>query len=186
MVALGPAIREPDHLNDAMKVARETMNRARHNIELIIKRLDQLNYRFWQGREQSLVKPIKKVTFAGQVIETETTELLLEKMFAIAKTLSTLQLTPIVVQQLFNVYQTSIYPYLDKELIFKGLREELHAEATASFDEAKNLPTEALSVELFEVLDDVSKKALQRNMAQFKSDKALPRFRMLKERLSII
>ncbi|MGZ5874863.1 MAG: hypothetical protein ACXWKP_22405 [Bradyrhizobium sp.] len=46
MVALGAAVREPAHFKDAQAVATETMRRARHNFELLIRRLDTLQYRF--------------------------------------------------------------------------------------------------------------------------------------------
>ena len=46
MMALGAEIREPPYFKDACAVATETMRRARHNVELLIRRLDQLQYRF--------------------------------------------------------------------------------------------------------------------------------------------
>jgi hypothetical protein len=46
MTQLGPAVRDPQHLVDASAVARETMRRARHNIEQIVGKLDRLGYRF--------------------------------------------------------------------------------------------------------------------------------------------
>ncbi len=46
MVALGSQVREPPYFKDARAVAVETMRRTRHNFELLIRRLDSLNYRF--------------------------------------------------------------------------------------------------------------------------------------------
>jgi hypothetical protein len=46
MVALGAAVREPLYFKDAQAVATETMRRARHNFEILIRRLDSLQYRF--------------------------------------------------------------------------------------------------------------------------------------------
>jgi hypothetical protein len=46
MVALGSQVREPAYYKDARAVATETMRRARHNCELLIRRLDSLQYRF--------------------------------------------------------------------------------------------------------------------------------------------
>jgi hypothetical protein len=46
MVALGAAVREPPYFRDAQAVATETMRRARHNFEILIRRLDSLHYRF--------------------------------------------------------------------------------------------------------------------------------------------
>ena len=39
LVALGADVRRPEYLGDAQAVARETMLRARHNIETLIPRL---------------------------------------------------------------------------------------------------------------------------------------------------
>jgi hypothetical protein len=47
LVALGPLVREEPCASPAWAVARETMRRARHNIELLIPRLEQLGYQFW-------------------------------------------------------------------------------------------------------------------------------------------
>jgi hypothetical protein len=46
MMAPGAEVREPPYFEDARAVATETMRRARHNVELLIRRLDQLQYRF--------------------------------------------------------------------------------------------------------------------------------------------
>lgn len=46
LTALGPAIREQPLFADAQAVARETMTRARANVELLVQRLTALGYRF--------------------------------------------------------------------------------------------------------------------------------------------
>jgi hypothetical protein len=46
LTALGDAVRQPQYLREAQGVARETMIRARHNVETLIPRLDKLGYRF--------------------------------------------------------------------------------------------------------------------------------------------
>jgi hypothetical protein len=53
MVALGPKVREAQYLGPARAVARETMRRARHNVELIIKRLDAMGYDFWDRERRN-------------------------------------------------------------------------------------------------------------------------------------
>ncbi len=46
LVQLGGAVRQPEHFEDARVVARETMRRARQNVETLIGRLHQLGYQF--------------------------------------------------------------------------------------------------------------------------------------------
>src|SRR5690606_31341968 len=46
LLALGPAVRNEPALSEARAVATEMMQRARHNVELIISRLRQLGYAF--------------------------------------------------------------------------------------------------------------------------------------------
>lgn len=50
MVSLGPDVRSKPYLEPAWSVAQETMRRARHNVETIVKRLDQIGYQFWNGQ----------------------------------------------------------------------------------------------------------------------------------------
>jgi hypothetical protein len=54
LMALGPAVRQPEYIEDARAVARETMLRARHNIETLIPRLDKLGYRFLTKERQAV------------------------------------------------------------------------------------------------------------------------------------
>ena len=53
LLALGAAIRIEPLATDAFDVARETMRRVRHNIELLIPRLQTLGYRFGKARRVS-------------------------------------------------------------------------------------------------------------------------------------
>jgi len=53
LVSLGPQVRERPYLMDAQAVAQETMRRARHNVELIVERLRQLDYHFWDPAPQT-------------------------------------------------------------------------------------------------------------------------------------
>lgn len=46
LVEMGDQVRDPDVIDDALAVARETMRRARHNLEVLIPRLVKLGYRF--------------------------------------------------------------------------------------------------------------------------------------------
>jgi hypothetical protein len=50
--SLGESVRSARYLEPARAVARETMRRARHNIEMIVARLRELNYRFTGIGEQ--------------------------------------------------------------------------------------------------------------------------------------
>jgi hypothetical protein len=46
MFALGAEVRKPDYQDDAVATARETMKRARHNVELLCQRLARIQYEF--------------------------------------------------------------------------------------------------------------------------------------------
>ena len=46
LVALGPRVRYKNYCTDAAAVAAEAMRRARHNVELLITRLDEMGFRF--------------------------------------------------------------------------------------------------------------------------------------------
>jgi hypothetical protein len=56
LLALGPAVRAPEYAEDAQAVARTTMQRVRHNVEVIHARLLLLGYRF-QEPEAAVVPP---------------------------------------------------------------------------------------------------------------------------------
>jgi len=53
LIALGAEVRQEPLYSDAMAVARETMRRARANIETIIRRLGELGYRFSTSRREA-------------------------------------------------------------------------------------------------------------------------------------
>jgi hypothetical protein len=46
LTELGDGVRHPLYFEDAAAVAKETMRRARHNVETLIRRLDAMGYRF--------------------------------------------------------------------------------------------------------------------------------------------
>jgi hypothetical protein len=69
MTALGAAVRQAPHFDDCWAVACETMRRARHNVELIIRRLDQIGYQFWNGEQGTLGPQTLKMWCGGQTIE---------------------------------------------------------------------------------------------------------------------
>jgi hypothetical protein len=68
LVALGAAVRKPPYAEDAWAVARETMRRARHNVELIIRRLDQLGYQFWNGEQGTLGPQTLMMAMGGRTM----------------------------------------------------------------------------------------------------------------------
>jgi hypothetical protein len=68
MRALGAEVRKAPYADDAWAVARETMRRARHNVELIIRRLDQLGYRFWDGEQGTLGPQTFAMSMGGKIM----------------------------------------------------------------------------------------------------------------------
>lgn len=163
MMALGTGVREAPHFDDAWAVARETMRRARHNIEQIIRRLDAMGYRFWNGKQGKPKGPPSRIVFGAQVIEASPVEALLAAMFETARAPRLGLITPAMMRQLHAMYQTAMFPWLDRQLLLtKGQRFPLDAEATALFEQAKKLPpTEAgAATELIDRLDDLHRRAL--------------------------
>lgn len=57
MISLGPDVRKKANFSHAQLVSRETMRRARVNLETIVKRLRAMNYRFWQPPDQVWIQP---------------------------------------------------------------------------------------------------------------------------------
>ena len=159
MMALGPEVRKPAYADDAWAVARETMRRARHNIELIIRRLDALGYAFWNGQQGTRRGPPTKVTFGGKVIEGSPLTALLAAMFKEALSRPPSGLTPVMIEQLHNIYRMTVYPWQDRSLLLRGRRHELDARATSLFEAAKKLPAEALNADLVYELDDAQRLA---------------------------
>jgi hypothetical protein len=68
MMALGTEVRKSPYAEDAWAVARETMRRARHNVELIIRRLDQLGYQFWNGERGTLGPKTFSMSIGGKIV----------------------------------------------------------------------------------------------------------------------
>lgn len=56
---LGATVRDRSHYQDAVAVGTETMKRARHNVELLITKLDNVGYRFTQEAD-----PPERINFA--------------------------------------------------------------------------------------------------------------------------
>ena len=79
MMALGPRVREAPCADDAWAVARETMRRARHNVELIIRRLDQIGYQFWNGQQGKPGPQPLRMMMGGQMIEYPSIEAMVER-----------------------------------------------------------------------------------------------------------
>jgi hypothetical protein len=67
--ALGAGVRDKRYLADATAVARETMRRARHNVEEIVRRLDTLGYTFWNGHQGPPGPQPFRMAFGGQMIQ---------------------------------------------------------------------------------------------------------------------
>src|SRR5262249_17433287 len=63
LVALGPRVRQTRYLADATAVAADTMRRARQNVDLLLKRLDEMEYRFLsaEGYEESHREAAKRL-----------------------------------------------------------------------------------------------------------------------------
>jgi hypothetical protein len=66
LLTLGPAIREPSLYAEAQVVAREIMTRAKHNITLLVERLNTLGYRFvtpdniWNPPDQARIADLDR------------------------------------------------------------------------------------------------------------------------------
>jgi len=163
LVTLGPSVRDAAHFDDAWAVARETMRRARHNVEHIIRRLDAMGYRFWDGKQGRAKGPPRKIVFGAQVIEAAPVEALLAAMFEAARAPRLGLITPAMMRQLHTMYQTAMFPWLDRQLLLtKGQRFPLDADATALFEQAKKLPPTQpeAAKELIDRLDDLHRRAL--------------------------
>ena len=168
MLALGPRVRDAAHLEDALAVARETMRRARHNVELIVQRLDEIGYRFWNGKQGKAAGPPRRITFGAKVIEASPLEALLAAMFAEAKTMPPAQVTPVMAEQLHNIYRLTIFPWQDRALLLKGQRFALDGEMTTLFEQAKKVPAGQLTAAIIDRLDALHRRALDQAIAYWK------------------
>lgn len=70
LTSLGSDIRREPLFSDALAVARETMSRARKNIEILINRLQKLNYRFLDTRD-IWIPPNEESLLALKMFETD-------------------------------------------------------------------------------------------------------------------
>jgi hypothetical protein len=175
MTAMGAAVREAPCADDAVAVARETMRRVRHNLELLIRRLDAMGYRFWNGKQGKIAGPPRKVTFGGRAIEAPTLELMLAAMFEAAAKVPPADVTPVMVEQLHNIYRMVMFPYQDTARLARGERLPLDAEATALFEQAKKLPSGQLPAALLAQLRRLHRQALDQVVERWKErDAASP------------
>ena len=70
LVALGERVREQPYLDDARAVARETMRRVRHDLELLVPRLREIGYDFAMP-DEVLLPPEPRALAALAAIERE-------------------------------------------------------------------------------------------------------------------
>jgi hypothetical protein len=168
MVALGPAVRDAAHLDDAWAVARETMRRARHNLELLIRRLDEMGYRFWTGREASpQAAPARTVTFNGRPI-TAPADDLLTALFDEAGRVPPAQITPAMIDQLTGAYRSLMFPWLDPALLYQRQSLPVDAQVRAAFEAAKTAPAGTLTSEMIEQLDRLRRSAMDEALAYWR------------------
>jgi hypothetical protein len=73
LVSLGAAVRQPRYADPAHTVARETMRRARLNVELLLRRLRELDYEFYQDDSEPYRPPTREEEDA--LVEAEQGEL---------------------------------------------------------------------------------------------------------------
>jgi hypothetical protein len=72
LIQLGGAVRRPEYLSDAKAVARETMLRARQNVETLITRLHEIGYEFQtseMSRYESSARMGQALQFAGGIAD---------------------------------------------------------------------------------------------------------------------
>ncbi|HLI67953.1 MAG TPA: hypothetical protein VKU90_16430 [Caulobacteraceae bacterium] len=140
LMALGAAVYEAPHAEPAWAVARETMRRARSNLDALIERLDGLGYQFWDGVQGPTRGPRRAVTFGERRLEAASTDALLGEMFQEARALPASALTGVMVEQLHNIYRTAVWPWQDTAQLVKGVRLPADAAATSAFEQAKRSP----------------------------------------------
>jgi hypothetical protein len=160
MMALGRQVRERPYLADAFAVARETMRRARHNVEAIIERLDALGYHFWDGVQGPRREPLRKVTLGARKIEASSLDGMLSAMFEEARSLPPEALTPVMIEQLHNIYRLAVWPWQDTSRLARGERHPADAAATALFEQAKKTPPTAVATTLLADMDRQSRVAM--------------------------
>jgi len=172
MMALGPRVREAPHRDDAWAVACETMRRARHNVELIVRRLDQLAFSFWDGAQGPRRGPPRKLPFGDREVEGASLDLLLAAMFAHARSIPPAALTSVMVEQLHNIYRMAVWPWQDSTRLMRGERHPADAAATALFETAKRTPPAEVATTMLAELDRLHRAALERLFAAWKEREA--------------
>ena len=160
MMALGPRLREARYVEDAWAVARETMLRARHNVETIIERLDALGYRFWDGRQGPRRGPPRKLTFGQRQIEAPSLDAMLSAMFEEARSIPPEALTSVMVEQLHNIYRMTVWPWQDTWSLARGERHPADAAATALFEEARRIAPAQVALRMLPELDRLHRLAM--------------------------
>jgi hypothetical protein len=168
MMALGARVREAPYFEDAWAVAREAMRRARHNVELIIRRLDGMRYEFWNGQQGKPLGPPRKLTFGAKVIEATPVEALLAALFDEAKQLPPSHITPVMLDQLRNIYQLVMFPWQDRALLLKGQWFPLDAQVRLLFEQAKKLPPGQLTSAVVGQLDALHRSAIDQAIRYWK------------------
>lgn len=160
MMALGAKVRESPCADDARNVARETMRRARQNVESIIRRLDRLGYKFWDGTQGPRKSAPASVVFGEKIIEAWPIEARLAALFEEARNIPPAQFTPAMIRELHTAYQLAMYPWQDPALLLKGQRFPADAELTALCDRIKRTPSE-LTPDLLNRLCSLHSTALE-------------------------
>jgi len=173
MMELGPAVREPQYFDEAWAVARETMRRVRHNLMLIIPRLDGLGYRFWNGKQGRPHGPPRKLIFGGKVIEGHPLDVLLAAMFEAALKTPPAEVTPVMMEQLHNIYRMAIFPYQDTARLAHGERLPLDAQASALFDQGKKIPPGQVTHALLAQLHNIHRPAIDQAIERWKERQRL-------------
>src|SRR5262249_15063365 len=161
MMALGPRVREAPHRDDAWAVACETLPRARHNVELIVRRLDQLAFSFWDGAQGPRRGPPRKLPFGDREVEGASLDLLLAAMFAHARSIPPAALTSVMVEQLHNIYRMAVWPWQDTARLMRGERHPADAEVTALFATAKRTPPAEVASTMLAELDRLHRVAME-------------------------
>lgn len=167
--ALGAAIRDPAHLDDASAVAREAMRRARKNIELIIERLDGIGFTFWDGHQGLKRGPLQRLKFGDRGIEAADPKTLLGVMFDHVSSLPPEALTSEMICQLHTMYQMTTYPLQNRERLLRGERHPANAAATAKFEEAKKVSPYLVATSMLVELEQLATVSISEMEIEWKA-----------------
>jgi len=160
MTAVGVAVREPPYAEPAWATARETMRRAKANLELIVERLDRLGYQFWDGVQGPRRGPLRALDFGAVRLEAASTQDLLAAMFVHARGLQPGALTSVMVEQLHNVYRMTVWPWQDTSKLRHGIRHPADAAVTPLYERARKTPPDQVAATMLETLDALSRAAV--------------------------